>query len=628
MTNDKVREKIPENITAIEGFINQISISSFKSNIPRINFKKIRFNKFQSLCNSLLNFPVVSLESFPKVTEREEKQTLGTENFESLSPLRKRKIDDDIPPVINEQPIENNFENIFTENSQSEKQEFILFDNIEEEPKQEEDISNEFSLRKTQQTAEEAIKKDVTFNLEAEVLQEQDNVLLSPVVPATTLPEEEKIISTSGEQDLFVWPPQEMKKSSGKQKKKRNSLQRKVKKLKQKTKSKKKPYYLELQKSIGEEKVIKTGDLPWALEGAKPETREKQSLGSTLESELLDIPTSEESKTEEKIEIKEEFEDKSLIYKAFSPNIEFNEFPDITIDEKFYLKKDLNNVLDKFTKLEFGINNFRKAGKMFERFGYTKLTPIRIIILGGAIATLGYSAWNYILPIINNPDFSGKTSKVVVKNLFKSKHLTKKEEVLVKTEALLNEDSFKPISEEERFSLIQKAKDSIGGRDNPFGQEEVLPREVIEQRAQEQEAEKTPPEIPINRKQLELVGVISANNKDLALVNVYNADFTVLPDDNKEAREGKLKTSLSMAVPNRLEVSILDPIEEWYIKQIVKGKIRGDDPFVELVKGDKKFKLKIGQKLLLPEEKSQEETAKEEGKVENNNKDAGKKEDF
>ena len=62
-----------------------------------------------------------------------------------------------------------------------------------------------------------------------------------------------------------------------------------------------------------------------------------------------------------------------------------------------------------------------------------------------------------------------------------------------------------------------------------------------------------------------------------------------------------------MAVPNRLEVSLLDPVDEWYVKQIVKGKAKGDDPMIELVKGDKKFKLKVGQKVLLPEEKPPEE---------------------
>ena len=63
-----------------------------------------------------------------------------------------------------------------------------------------------------------------------------------------------------------------------------------------------------------------------------------------------------------------------------------------------------------------------------------------------------------------------------------------------------------------------------------------------------------------------------------------------------------------MAVPNRLEVSLLDPVDKWYVKQIIKGKAKGEDPVIVLVKGDKKFKLKVGQKVLLPEEKKPAES--------------------
>ena len=150
------------------------------------------------------------------------------------------------------------------------------------------------------------------------------------------------------------------------------------------------------------------------------------------------------------------------------------------------------------------------------------------------------------------------------------------------------------------------ARESLENRIDPFGQEAVLPKELIQQKMEEQK-NTGPLEIPLNRKQIELVGVISANNKNLALVNVYNADYTITEDDDKPAKDSKLKTALSMAVPNRLEVSLLDPVDEWYVKQIIKGKTRGDDPTIELVKGDKKFKLKVGQKVLLPEEKPPEE---------------------
>lgn len=250
---------------------------------------------------------------------------------------------------------------------------------------------------------------------------------------------------------------------------------------------------------------------------------------------------------------------------------------------------------------------------MFEKFGY-KLTPIRIIILGGAVATIGYSIWNYLLPIINSSYSNQGSSTVVVKNLFKAKNmhtysgtLTDKKSDKLKPQELLEEKNFSPITEEERQTLIQMARESLENRLDPFGQEAVLPKEVIQQKMEEQ-ADTGPEEIPVNRKQLELVGVISANNKNLALVNIYNADYTITEDDDKPVRDSKLKTALSMAVPNRLEVSLLDPVDKWYVKQIIKGKAKGEDPVIVLVKGDKKFKLKVGQKVLLPEEKKPEET--------------------
>ena len=84
-----------------------------------------------------------------------------------------------------------------------------------------------------------------------------------------------------------------------------------------------------------------------------------------------------------------------------------------------------------------------------------------------------------------------------------------------------------------------------------------------------------------------------------------------LVDDDKLTRETKLKAVLSMAVPNRTEISVLDPLEDWYVKQISKSKSRSDDPTIELVKGDKKFTLRVGQRVLFPEEKLFEQIKQE-----------------
>ena len=100
-------------------------------------------------------------------------------------------------------------------------------------------------------------------------------------------------------------------------------------------------------------------------------------------------------------------------------------------------------------------------------------------------------------------------------------------------------------------------------------------------------------------------------DKNLALVNVYTAEYTVMADDEKTIRDQALKTALGMAVPNRMEVSLLDPVEDWFVKEISKSKGRGEDPWLELVREDKKFKLKVGQKVLLPEEKTFDQVKQE-----------------
>lgn len=245
------------------------------------------------------------------------------------------------------------------------------------------------------------------------------------------------------------------------------------------------------------------------------------------------------------------------------------------------------------------------------------LTPIKIIILGGALATLFYSAWDYVAPYfqsfftVNSANNTVKAKKTVVKDLFKTKNNkidkiskdtkpAKAEIDTAKKLHLLDEYSIVPITENERQSLIAKARASIEGRLDPFSQS-IIVQEKIEEEKTEQKKEEVK-DIPVLRKQVELVGVISSNNKNLALINVYNADFTVLLEDDNETKKTKLKTALSMAVPNRLEVSLLDPIEDWYVKQVIKGKNKADDPYVELVRGNQKFKLKVGQKVLLPED--------------------------
>lgn len=626
---EDLTEKLAEGLfSTAEKYLSSLSVSTFKNRTPKINFRKIKLNRFQNLYSNFnLSADVFNLILPTAVTEKP-----GVSGELNFNPLRRKKVEDE-PLPIKELDIEMSLEDDNETKNESDIDLSVLplEDIIEEEP-------FKHPILKPKEVKVEEEKKDITFNLEAESVQDNTNILLSSSLPAVSDTKED-LISSSGKQPSFVWPPVVEKKTQKKIKQKKQKLR------KPSVKSKKKPYFLSV--NDGETHYKKNENLkgqedkdssafPWSLNAGEHAQIGEASSGG-LESELLDIPDSAEAlsiveplQKEEIISETNNSPDSNqysasemsssfsgeVVYKALFPDVPFEHMPENIIN---YTEKNIslfNKLLDKFNKLEFGIvvsDGKKKAGKMFGKTG-NKLTPIRIIILGGAVATLGYSVWNYLIPVINSNFMDKGNEGVVVKNLFKSKHPTNKVKELLDTKKdkqltpsdVLEEQGFSPITEEERLSLIQMAREALEGRDDPFGQETVLPKEVIQQKLEEQK-NTGPKEFQINRKQLELIGVISTNNKNLALVNVYNADFTVTEDDDKATKDSKLKTSLSMAVPNRLEVSLLDPVEDWYVKQIFKGKSKTEDPIVELVKGDKKFKLKVGQKVLLPEVKPEEE---------------------
>ena len=625
-------------LQSADKYLTSISVSNFRTNTPRVNFRKIKLNKFQNLYN---NFKLSDLDLSEHIigfVPVRETQSLTESKEIDVSPLRKKNIEEEKPPLTQiEEEIK---EPIISQPELSAESLFSLSDNFLDEDtlSLQENIETVLKPKNIEDKTED--KSDITFNLEAQIVQDDDNALLTPSLPSTA-PIKDDLISSSGEQTVFVWPPVSEKKASKKNKNLKSS--KAVKKVK------KKPYFLSQEdKSSSQQKEIKVTDkpiapqelsFPWALSPSDAFPVEEVFSGG-LESELLEIPVSTEKSQSEKSQSVEQIkpikildgqkldvEDKlkniptpkfsgEVIYKAISPIIAFESLPENVISDSVKGIGWFGKLLDKFNKLEFGIvvtgKDEKRTGKMFERFGY-KLTPIRIIILGGALATLGYSAWNYLLPIINNSYNSQTKHKVIIRDLFEtkknhgqSKVLIPQKETGLQMSELLEEKTFSPITEEERLSLIQMAREALEARLDPFGQEAVLPREVIQQKIAEQ-MDAGPLEIPIIRKQVELVGVISSNNKNLALVNVYDADYSIIEDDDKATRDSKLKTALSMAVPNRLEVSLLDAVEDWYVKQIIKAKTRSDDPIIELVKGDKKFKLKVGQKVLLPVEKPPEE---------------------
>lgn len=586
----------------LEGLFNRylvsVSVSQIKKGVPRVNFKKIKLSKVKNLDDLLnkKNITSVYLDdsllrlnlSFKReIAERQ----YGETKSKYLNPLRK-KVDHD---TVHKLP-------------QSQAQ-----------PLQEESILPFIPEDKEIKEKQEA-KKDVTFNLEAQISHDEENVIYSPSTVSLP-PEISDVISSTGEQSDFIWPPpqkQEVREGEGEI----------TKQKKKKTKKKNKSYFLIKE----EQQKEKPASFPWMTSKEDYEGLEDLYHGG-LESELVDpkdvgkkheeslagkVEGKKESKPEQlDKEIDELYKRKSevqmtpaqVIFKAFAPNIP----PGILQETKILpVFKDIKPraTLDKGDKVNFGVG---KVEKMLGKFGGLKITPIRIIVYGGIAATIGYLIFNQFYPNVRMP-LVQQQDDLAFKNIFKKTTQLKKSDSTVKKEEV---DSivFKPITESQRLALIQKAKESIAGRLDPFGQESVL-KSIPSEKRQEIAEEKGPVDFPRQRKQVELVGIVSSKDKNLALVNVYTADYTLSEEDGKKEEENKLRLALSMAVPNRLEVSILDPVEDWNVKLISKSKSRSEDPVIELVKGDKKFKLKVGQKVLLPEEEKPEEGLKEESEKE------------
>lgn len=543
-----------------------ITEKELQNSIPKINFKKIKLHTASELENRLKakNITTISLTDKLDKINFPLKRVTKEESYENIqiNPLRKKAEVED-------------FE-VRTEEPQEEFKEEI-----------------------------QEVTKDITFNLEEEIAQEEENIILTPL--ATSLPPfKEDVVSASGEQNTFIWPPKEGKKSKPK---KKTTLKKNLKQ-----KKKRKPYFIQTTPPLPKEST----SFPFGWLTAEQEYKALENIfQGGLELEL----TGEERITQPPKEtpIQSEFKAKDTShltekqpFKAIKPNLPDNLTNELlnNINPK---EIKLKTSFDLLSKVNFGIDLLGKAEKMFNQYK-SKLSPLKIIALGGLTATFGYLIWNYYHPAIDIDSFykQKNTKEPAVRDLFKSKYTMKeklnieqnesKEKLAQKTS---EESLFKPITEEERQAIIQKAREALESRIDPFLQDAVLPQSTIEERIKEkEEAEKPPPDIQLLRKQVELVGVISTKDKNLALVNVYTADYTVSPDDDKTARDTKLKAALGMAVPNRIELSVLDPVEDWYIKAINKSKSSSEDPTIELVKGDKKFKLKVGQRVLLPEEKN------------------------
>ncbi len=628
-----------------------VSISSLNS-VPRVNFKKIKLSKFQNLEDALKTKNITRILLDERILETGLSETRHTEKdlvtfsesgeSKYISPLRKKNVE-------KEESIEQLAESFQKKDFEEEKvTEEKLIQETEDDLDEQEDEKLVID-EKIQDEIKTEIKQEqpVTFNLDAQIVQEDENVILSPSTVSLP-PFKEDIISTSGEQTSFVWPPLEHKIGTKKRKNKKN-------------KNSKKPYFLKTDDQISadvvkeepeeikkEKKPVENLTFPW-LSSKQDYFGLDDIVQGSLESELLDVEdTPIVDKVEEVSKKKEEpavekFEELILKNKTFEEepkiveNISIEEIklqpgmlkalaPEIPNDLlqinvfKDELSVNSNVTFTNPLELPSNIEVGGKAKNMFDKLKGGRLSPVGIILLGGLTATLSYLAWIYVFPeVVSRLDSRRASEKIVIRNLpnkitgySKNSALLKKRQTLENkknvqgVEQKRNEEENKIalnlITDKDRETSIQSAREALEERLDPFGEEQVLPP-IIEISKDAKEEDKPPPEITLERKQVELVGILSTIDKNLALVNVYTVAYSVVPNDDKAARETKLKTSLGMAVPDRVEVSLLDPVEDWYVKQIIKSKSRSEDPMIELVRGDKKFKLKVGQKLLLPEDK-------------------------
>ena len=530
--------------------VNTLSLNQIKSLVPKVNLRKIKLNGFENLYKFLASKNITTISLDEKLS------------FISL-PSRKKEAETPHKATLLRKKIE-----------------------------------------------KEEVSGDITFNLEAQITPGEEKIIFSPEI---TQEPKEQILSVSGMQEEKPSQPKEEIKE------------------KKKDKSKKKPYFIAEKETI---KPAQETSFPWSAQA-----QEYKEFGGifqeSLESQLLDTETVKEETTKitkKEIEKTAPEEAPFKVKAALDQDLELFYGDKSAVSDtasRVFLKAILsettikpqfpNNIdtIPKETMLgtpsflgsiiaKGGVEWLKKVNKMPEKF---KFTPFRLALLGGLTATLGYLVWNNNFNISNEKSLD--SDKVVVRDILKKTHTLKKTTDLKETKESKEElgFTFKPITEKERLALIQKAREAIESRLDPFGQEIVIKSSPIAKELAEKKL--PPPEINLGRKQVELVGVINMRDKNLALVNVYTAEYTVMADDEKTVRDQALKTALGMAVPNRMEVSLLDPVEDWFVKEISKSKGRGEDPWLELVREDKKFKLKVGQKVLLPEEKTFDQVKQE-----------------
>lgn len=528
-----------------------------RKNIPRINLRKVKLTK-QPLLEETLSDNLIKID-FPVFREVKDQEVEKL----NIKPLRRKK-------------------------------------EVDEPPKQ---------IKLDQEDAEEKAEDKIDISEELPEPKPEKEELFQVEISQIDITE----ISQGADALNLIWPP----------------------KVKEEKKiSKEKPYFIREEKQEAEKHEAKKQDVVEKAE--KPQAKEKpfpwisqgdeymgleSVFSSGLESELVGMPQEEKptellpslfSESKEDIELemlyqkkKEEEPISATLFKAFKPQVNTDNVSSSKEPLTIAVEKPVTTELEE-KKINVKKSFLRKAGYMLDKLKGIKISPLRVVIWGGLACTICYLLISRYMPGSFNYLVQDEAGDTVANVFDRQKHMLKRDlrKQLLEEGSIQEEDhgQFAPISEKQRETLIENARQALQGGADPFGLESFLPP-VQPEVSKKEDKSTEPQEISVERQQLELVGIIGAQNKNLALVNVYNALYTVLPTDDNEMRTNKLKLALSKAVPNRYEVSVLDPIEDWYVKSISKGKARTDDPVIELVKGDKKFNVKVGQKVLLPEEK-------------------------
>lgn len=312
----ELTEKSNEKLNKIQAGINSLVKTNLKSAVPKINFKKVKLNNFLMALKlnpnvlSDLNEPVIDL--FLSFSYRKSSNNVDCINS---NPLRK-KISDDGTPLLKD---------LVSEDEDSSKSITAAEQNLTVDNRELAEVESE-----KQKSEDSIFDTNRVFLLDEGLLQESDQV--SPLMPA---------YSASVNESALIWPPRKQKKShknkrAKSDKKKSAIFSKKVPEIKKRKKS----YYI----SITKKPVVPNSEFE------HNKMLEDEKISETLESQLLEFPSSvdlESVKQVDSVEVpffyKTEVQSplpsekpftNPLTYKAFMPSFTTDTVPEIKLNKK------------------------------------------------------------------------------------------------------------------------------------------------------------------------------------------------------------------------------------------------------------------------------------------------------